>query len=97
MWSVGVIGSARYVLLMVYSALLSLPFMLMFSSSCACPLLSSRVVGEWCAGVMLLTREDPLYPLYFLFVVVADHAILHYINGMTLVKLDDEEVKEKTD
>ncbi|OAO16323.1 hypothetical protein AV274_1945, partial [Blastocystis sp. ATCC 50177/Nand II] len=55
------------------------------------------VVGEWCAGAMLLTREDPLYPLYFLFVVVADHAILHYINGMTLVKLDDEEVKEKTD
>ena len=47
--------------------------------------------------MMLLTREDPLYPLYFLFVVVADHAILHYINGMTLVKLDDEEVKEKTD
>mgnify|MGYP007107755688 FL=1 len=46
---------------------------------------------------MLLTREDFLYPLYFLFVVVADHAILHYINGMTLVKLDDEEVKEKTD
>ena len=60
-------------------------------------MLSSFVVGEWCAGVMLLTREDPLYPLYFLFVVVADHAILHYLNGMTLVKVDDEEGKEKPD
>lgn len=47
---------------------------------------------------MFLTRSDPLYAFYLLVVVVADHAILHYINGMTLVKLDDEEeVKEKSD
>ena len=48
-------------------------------------------------GVMFLTRSDPLYAFYLLVVVVADHAILHYINGMTLVKLDDEDVKEKSD
>ena len=45
---------------------------------------------------MLLTRRDPLFAFYLLVVVVADHAILHYINGMTLVKLD-EDVKEKSD
>lgn len=35
--------------------------------------------------------------VYILVVVVGNLAILHYVNGLSFIRLDDEEEKEKMD
>lgn len=55
------------------------------------------VVYDWSFGTLMLTQEDPMFLLYSMVVVVANLAILHYVNGVQFVLLDDEEEKVKMD
>ena len=58
------------------------------------------VVLDWCFDVLLFVKNDYLFLLFLEVVVVGNHAILHYVNGITFIHFDDEdeeEVKEKMD
>ena len=45
----------------------------------------------------MFTSSDSLFMLYSMVVVVGNHAILHYVNGLSFIRLEDDEEKVKTD
>lgn len=90
--------STRYVLLFFYSSLLALPFMLVANDECMThEVLHLCIVYDWCFSVLLFTKNDYFFMVYILVVVVGNLAILHYVNGLSFIRLDDEEEKEKMD
>ena len=49
----------------------------------------------WCSDVLTTARMDPWFGVAGLACVVGNHAVLHYLNGLTLGKEEDGEKMEK--
>lgn len=48
----------------------------------------------WCSDVLTTARMDPWFVVAWLLCVVGNHAMLHYLNGLTLGKEEEEEEGE---
>ena len=91
--------SIRYVLLLIYSALLAIPFILIINDDCKNDKKNWYVVVQWMGDLVALMIDDSWLFCYLMIVVVADLAILHYVNGVSFLAEEEsqEEVKEKMD
>ncbi|KAK8796186.1 hypothetical protein WA171_004148 [Blastocystis sp. BT1] len=86
---IGNTQNIRYVLLLIYSALLAIPFILIINDDFV----------QWMGDLVALMIDDSWLFCYLMIVVVADLAILHYVNGVSFLAEEEsqEEVKEKMD